>query len=150
MQRKLETSITIQPASQGDIGAILALLEQNSLPTEGLVDHVPNILAARENGVVVGCVALEIYGDSALLRSLAVQKNLQKHGIGLRLTHAALEQAREHGIKSIYLLTETAGEFFPRFGFQNATRADVPATVRSSVEFTTACPESALVMLKHL
>jgi len=50
----------------------------------------------------------------------------------------------------VYLLTETAGHFFPRFGFHAISRAEVDVAVRRSTEFTTACPSSALVMRAEL
>ena len=37
-------------------------------------------------------------------------------------------------------LTTTADGYFPRFGFERIERSQVPATVRESVEFTSACP----------
>ena len=51
---------------------------------------------------------------------------------------------------TVYLLTETAGDFFPRFGFRPTTRAAVPSAVQQSVEFREACPASAVVMRTEL
>ena len=48
------------------------------------------------------------------------------------------------------LLTTTAEKFFPRFGFEQIAREDVPPSVQASVEFTSACPTSAIVMRKRL
>lgn len=47
-------------------------------------------------------------------------------------------------------LVARADGFFPRFGFTRVTRADVPAGVRQSIEFTAACPASAIVMRRLL
>jgi len=96
--------------------------------------------------MLVGSAALELYGSAALLRSVSVSPALQRKGLGQRLTIAALALARERGVSQVFLLTETAREFFPRFGFRTVERADVPPAVKQSVEFTTACPDSALVM----
>jgi amino-acid N-acetyltransferase len=142
--------ITIEPARKSDLPAVVALLQQNGLPDDGLAEHFETTWVARRSGEVVGCVALEIYADGALLRSLAVQERLRGNGLGERLTRAALDHAKEAGVSDVYLLTETAGGFFPRFGFHSITRADVPASVRQSVEFISACAESALAMTKHL
>ena len=54
--------------------------------------------------------------------------------------------ARERGVSAIFLLTTTAEDFFPRFGFERVSRAAVPESVRASVEFQSACPASAVVM----
>jgi len=51
---------------------------------------------------------------------------------------------------NLYLLTTTAADFFPRCGFRRIARADVAPAVQQSVEFTTACPSSALVMARQL
>lgn len=51
---------------------------------------------------------------------------------------------------AVYLLTTTADRYFPRFGFERIARADVPASVQTSIEFTSACPTSATVMRKQL
>jgi amino-acid N-acetyltransferase len=50
----------------------------------------------------------------------------------------------------VFLLTTTAEKFFPRFGFEQIAREDVPPSVQASVEFTSACPTSAIVMRKRL
>jgi amino-acid N-acetyltransferase len=57
-----------------------------------------------------------------------------------------LDKAREDRCRSLYLLTTTAARFFERFGFRPAERVEVPSSVRRSVEFRGACPESAVLM----
>jgi arsenate reductase (thioredoxin) len=138
--------ITLGPAAPGELPAILALLAENHLPPDGLADHLATTLVARSGTMLVGSAALELYGSAALLRSVSVSPALQRKGLGQRLTIAALALARERGVSRVFLLTETASEFFPRFGFRTVERADVPPAVKQSVEFTTACPDSALVM----
>ena len=58
--------------------------------------------------------------------------------------------ARDAGARDVYLLTTTAEDYFPRFGFARTTREAVPPALKSSAEFTSACPESAAVMLLSL
>jgi ArsR family transcriptional regulator, arsenate/arsenite/antimonite-responsive transcriptional repressor len=70
--------------------------------------------------------------------------------LGRELTEAAIRLAQDRQVPAIYLLTTTAADYFPRFGFERATRADVPAGVQQSVEFTSACPSTAIVMRKLL
>ena len=62
------------------------------------------------------------------------------------MTQAALALARRQGITHVYLLTETAANFFPRFGFRPVDRSQVPPAVQNSIEFTSLCPASALAM----
>jgi amino-acid N-acetyltransferase len=139
----------IEPARSTDVPAILALLEQHRLPAADLESHLETALVAREHGHVIGCAAIEPYGAAGLLRSVAVDGARRGTGIGARLTQAALELARARGITTLYLLTETAADFFPRFGFRPIAREAVAATVRHSVEFTGACPDSAVAMVRE-
>jgi amino-acid N-acetyltransferase len=46
--------------------------------------------------------------------------------MGRALTEAAIRLARQLATPAVYLLTNTAAEFFPRFGFEQITRAEVP------------------------
>jgi len=140
----------IEAARPDDIDDMLRLLEQNHLPTDGLRDHVATAFVAREDGRLVGSAALEMYPDGALLRSVAVAPHLQGRGLGQELSAAAIRLARELHAPAVYLLTTTAERFFPRFGFERIARGDVPQSVRMSVEFTSACPSSAIVMRKPL
>lgn len=144
------TSVTIRPVDADDFADVLALLARSGLPQDGLADHMATTLAAYAGGRMVGCAALELYGDAALLRSVAVAAEQRGHGLGQQLTQAALDLARQRGVSAVYLLTETAADFFPRFGFQPSTRAHVPTSVQQSIEFTEACPASALVMVFRL
>ena len=141
---------TIAPARANDLPDILALLKASGLPQARLGDHLRTTLVVRDDGKLLGCAALELYGRAALLRSVAVAATARGQGLGQRLTAAALELARERSVRKVYLLTETAGDFFPRFGFRPITRAEVEPAVQRSVEFTTACPTSALVMAAEL
>jgi amino-acid N-acetyltransferase len=143
-------SVSIERLNVADVDEVLRLLVDNNLPVEGLADHLRTALVAREGGRVVGSAALELYRDAALLRSVAVAKDHQHHRIGRDLTIAALDLARISGASTVYLLTTTAEQFFPKFGFQCVGREEVPASVQASVEFTSACPASATVMRKQL
>jgi amino-acid N-acetyltransferase len=57
-----------------------------------------------------------------------------------------IADAEARGIPALYLLTTTAERYFPRFGFEVVERAEVPDDVRTTAEFTSACPASAVVM----
>ncbi|HEY7474721.1 MAG TPA: arsenic resistance N-acetyltransferase ArsN2 [Vicinamibacterales bacterium] len=144
------TGIVVVKARQEDAGAVLDLLKAEHLPPDGLLDHLDTTFVARQDARIVGSAALEVYADGALLRSVAVASELKGRGVGRELTNAALTAARELRVPALYLLTTTADGYFPKFGFERITRAEVPASVQTSVEFTSACPASAIVMRKRL
>lgn len=139
-------SLTIDRIHHAELPDLLALLKRSGLPRDGVHDHLATALVARDQDEVVGCAALELYATSALLRSVAVDGRFQRQGMGRQLVQAALDLARQSGVERVYLLTETAPDFFAHLGFEPVERAMVPPAVRQSVEFTSACPASAQVM----
>ena len=138
--------IAIEPARAEDVVRVKELLREQHLPLDGLDDHLDTLLVAREDARVVGSVALELYDDGALLRSLAVAPVVQGQGVGRLLTESVVRLARERGVRDVFLLTTTAQHYFPRFGFETVDRVEVPEAVRQSVEFRSACPASAIAM----
>lgn len=127
-----------------------ALVRSSGLPLEGLREALDTALVARDGKKVVGVVALELYGPEALFRSLAVVPERRGSGLGDQLTRAVLGCAREHGLTTVYLLTETSAGFFGRCGSRKVSRAEVPDAVRESVEFRSACPSTAEVLARTL
>jgi amino-acid N-acetyltransferase len=140
----------IESATEHDLPEIHSLLERLHLPIAGVDEHLPTMLVAKEDEQVVGTAALELYADGALLRSVAVEPHRQGKHLGHQLTDAALRLATALGANTVFLLTTTAEGFFPRFGFEQITRDEVPPSVRGSVEFQSACPASAIVMRRQL
>ena len=140
----------IRAATAGDLPAVMALLEASRLPLAGVEGYVATTLVAQRSARIVGCAAVEIHGTAGLLRSVAVDETRRGEGLGHQLTQAALDLARSRGVRRVYLLTTTADAFFPRFGFRTLPRDEVDSAVRQSVEFTTACPASAVAMRADL
>lgn len=137
---------TIRVAAPGDFAGVVGLLEAADLPTAGLKPSLPDFLVAEEGGRVVGTVGLEVYGDSALLRSAVVDAGRRGSGLGRDLVESLLDRAGVRGVREIYLLTTTAEHFFPRFGFARIPRGAVAPAVLASEEFRGACPDSAIAM----
>ena len=134
-------------ALPADYPAVAELLGEVGLSTDGLAEHFGAAWVAHDGAAIVGIAALEVYDDAALLRSVAVRLAYRGLGVGERLVRAALAQAQRQGVASVYLLTTTAGGYFPRLGFHAVEQSEVPATVQGSVEFTAVCPASALAMV---
>lgn len=141
---------SVEPLERTEVPQILALLEEADLPVAGVEDHVESFLVAREDHGLLGCVGLEIYGDVGLLRSLVVRPITRGGGVGKLLIEALFETARERKLTALYLLTTSAAEYFPRFGFDVIAREDADSRLFASEEFRGACPESAVCMLRRL
>ena len=142
--------MVIQAAEASDLPAVRRLLETQHLPLDGIDEHVSTMVVAKKGSEVVGAAAVELYADGALLRSVVVDPVVQGQGLGHRLSDAALSIAKERGTQTAFLLTTTAEKFFPKLGFEQIVRDDVPASVQASIEFQSACPASAVVMRKRL
>jgi len=141
---------SVRSAQPEDMRAAKELLEQSGLPTAGVEEWLRHFLVADSEGEVVAVAGLELYGASALLRSVAVSPAWRGSGLGRQLVDRLVFEAQQEGVNDIYLLTTTAEHYFPRLGFACITRDDVPKEVQGSVEFTGACPSSAVVMQKKL
>lgn len=138
--------VRVRPARPGDYGVVAGLLEAAGLPTAGLSPSLADFLVAEADGSLEGAVGLEVYGREALLRSAVVAAGRQGRGAGSALVAGLLAHARARGVREVYLLTTTAEEWFPRFGFTRIRRDEVPAALHASVEFQGACPDTAVIM----
>ena len=138
--------IQIVLGTTSDLDVLERLLDECGLPVEGFRECLPNVLIARAGDQTVGCAALERFKSNVLLRSVAVDQAFRGRGIGELLIEEAFVLARSKGATAAYLLTTTAAEYFPRFGFAPIDRSEVPDAVKGSVEFASACPASATVM----
>lgn len=137
----------IRRAKNDDLEPVRKLLEVANLPLDGVTESFDSFILAEGNGIhVVGAAGLEVYGRVALLRSVVVAAEWQGYGVGRALTGEILSRAHARGIDDVYLLTTTAEQFFPAFGFVKVDRADVPGELQQSPELRGACPASATVM----
>ena len=145
-----EESVEYGPASPEDRGAIRPLLATFDLPSEDLGQSNQTFIVARDHGRLVGCVGLEQCGDDVLLRSLAVDGESQRAGVGTALHARALAEASRRGTRALYLLTTTAAVFFARLGYVPVERANVPPLVAATAEFKALCPATATCMVRVL
>ncbi len=143
----MDDPIRLRPATLADWPQVAQLLSAMQLPLDGAQEHLSGFMLALRDGQLVGCAALERYGEAALLRSVAVRTEARSSGVGRALVNAVLAQARAGGVRQVVLLTETAHSYFSSFGFRKISRAETPEAVQASAEFTTACPQSAIVMV---
>ena len=141
----------MQLASPRDAEAIQQLLGASGLPHDDIAPHLADFIVAKSDGALVGVVGLEVLGEVALLRSLAVRADQRRSGLGLALCNEILARARERGVKRLYLLTLTAADFFQRkFGFAPVERSAAPAAIQATHEFRSACPATAALLTKEL
>ena len=148
---------SIRRSTIADRHAIEALLVDAGLPTAGIGELLTAnsstfLVAETSSGAreLVGVAGLEVRGDNALLRSVAVRPEWRSHGVGQELVSRIVSETESRGIHALYLLTLTAERYFPRFGFVRVERDTVPPEIGETVEFKSACPSTATVMMRLL
>jgi UDP-N-acetylmuramate: L-alanyl-gamma-D-glutamyl-meso-diaminopimelate ligase len=138
----------MRPAQREDMAAVREMLAQVGLESELARDeHTPSFFVLRNEKGVVGAVALEVLADDAILRSLAVDPEYRGAGYGWMLADMAVAQARWRGVRRIYLLTETASDFFAaKFGFRVVDRSTLSKQVAGSETFSRLTGASLVAM----
>lgn len=145
--RQPANEFRVRAAQREDLEGVRALLRTSDLPQDGLDEQFgPSYAIAEREGALIGVEGIEVYERDGLLRSAAVDPAWRGRGVGDALTRNRIEWARRTGLRSLYLLTTTAGAWFPRFGFATESRDAAPPGIRASREFAEACPASALFM----
>ena len=141
----------IQSAAPGDLRDIQDLLRTVDLPAEDLTpEHIAHFLVGHDGRRLVGVVGMEPTGDGALLRSLAVRPAHQGEGLGGALLDAAEERARRQEVRTLYLLTTTAADYFGVRGYERIEREALPEAIQQTEEAARLCPASATCMWKAL
>lgn len=137
-------------ATDSDLDEVERLLSANNLPLDGVKESFSSFVVAEDGGEIAGAIGLEKFGSVALLRSAVVSPGHRGSGVGHRLVERVLDRAARDGIEELFLLTTTAEKYFPRFGFANTTRSEVPSPLKASAEFQGACPDTAVVMKRRI
>ena len=144
----LSCSMKLVKAKAIDLSEILDLLQSLGLPVVGVKEHLENFFLIRKGNEIIACSGIEIYKNIGLLRSVAVKPGYQGQGLGIYLTENMLSYVKEKQCKELYLLTNTASNFFVKFGFQQITKDKVNPMIKQSTEFKGACPDTAIIMKK--
>ncbi len=159
----MDSSYQIRAAGFHDVEAIFALIKSfpDELVARALPDLVQNIdrfVVAESNGEVIGTAAWAILPEigkarqpTVEIKSVAVRRDFQGHGIGRALVERVIDRVRELKPAQILVLTFRP-EFFARLGFVkvpketlmhklyigclNCTKYDSPFT----------CPEVAMAL----
>jgi amino-acid N-acetyltransferase len=129
---------------------ILSLLTQSGLPTDDIESARPCFVVAIEESTIVGVGGFERFGETGLLRSIAVRAGHRRAGLGRAIVQELEQGARKIGVNEFVLLTETASEFFRCLGYRAIERQAAPFTVQASAQFRSLCPQSACCMSKRL
>ncbi len=135
---------------KSDLTQIKSLLKSEGLPSEDINEHLKNIIIVEEKGVILGFGAMEKYNKVGLFRSLVVTKKRRSEKIGSTIYQHIEDLSKLMKMENLYLLTETASEYFKKLGFIEITREEVPGEIKNTKQFSNLCPASATVMKKTI
>ena len=125
------------------------ILLSHNLPVDDLPDvELVNFFGCGEEDNPKGVIGLEIHGSDGLLRSLAVEPEVQGEGCGASLLCALEQHSKNVGVENLYLLTETAEEYFKKNGFESVDREYASEQIKQTTQFSSLCPSSATLMRK--
>lgn len=147
--------LIIRPATLADAPGIAALVnvgerEGQLLPRslDSIRASISDWIVATDDERVIGCGSLVEMGPTlSEVRSLAIAPAYRKHGIGVKIVEALIQEARERRVPAVFALTR-AVLFFEKLGFRISEKENFPEKVWRDcsvcpVQF--ACDEVAMV-----
>ena len=143
----------ITSASVEDEKEIKEVLAAGGLQHQDITPaHLQHFLVLKDEpcATLTGVVGLEIRGEHALLRSLAVIESQRSKGLATHLLNEIEKYASSRQVDTLYLLTLTAERFFAKHGYLKTDRRSAPAAIQETAEFSNLCPATAVCMKKQL
>jgi len=130
------SSIRVRSARAEDVAHIYALLKpfaHNDIilqrDEDNIFQHLQEFLVAECDGTIAGVVCAHIYGENlAELRSLVVNPDYQKLGIGRLLVEGCEQWVVKLGVAKIFALTYVT-DFFVKQGYRIVTKESLPQKV---------------------
>lgn len=115
----MKTTVSVRKATPEDIESIYRIISSYSeegvllsRSIEDINENLNNFLVAEMGGAIVGVVTFYDYGERLKeVRSLAVDKNQLRRGIGSALLNALISELNRANAPRIFVLTYAAGFF---------------------------------------
>ena len=122
--------------------------EMLPLSLSDLYDNIRAFYVYEKKGRILGCGGLHITWEKlGEIRSLAVQGNKQKKGIGRKIVRMCLKEAKALGLEKVFVLTYHPA-YFRKFGFKDIDKYELPHKVwRDCIKcvYFPDCEEDALI-----
>lgn len=132
--------------SKDDLPEVESLLKSNKLCFNDINEHGVYMYSVESDSGHIGYFGYEIYGANALFRSMVVNDDNRGSGYGSEILKLAIDSLRKEKVKEVYLLTNTAAEFFEKQGFERYERSAVPKQIAETSEFVEFCPQDSICM----
>lgn len=106
-------------------------------------------VATDEKEKLIGCCAGSVtWDDLAEIKSLAVNQDYQKQGIGRQLVEYSLADLKNLGVKKVFTLTFSV-DFFRKIGFQITDKKSLPQKIWTECVYCPKfpdCGEEAMIL----
>jgi arsenate reductase len=130
----------IAPATAAEVEPLLRACD---LPLDGLGET--RLVGAWVGGELAGCAGVELWGNHALLRSVAVAPPHREQGLAEALV--AERVAFAHPC-TVWLLTTGAERYFAHLGFQRVERSALSTALAASPQLAIPACSTAIAMVK--
>lgn len=137
-------------AEMKDLNEIERLLKESDLPYEDCQKHLSNFIVCWDENKIIAMGGTEVYGRVALIRSIVVQLEYRGKDLAKAIFLHLQASAQQQGVSSLYLLTNSAEDYFKILGFSPVLRSEVPLAIQNTAQFSSLCPDSATVMALNL
>ncbi len=93
----------VMPAEPDDLLGLIRLLEEVELEVPDLADHLHEYIVLRSGRKIAGCIGVELHGQVALLKDLALLPERRGEGLSWLLAEAGVRAAARRGVKALYM-----------------------------------------------
>ncbi len=122
--------IGVREATIEDAATLRSFLVARGLPPEDiLAPGTVYWVAETATKELIASAGLEFGSEAGLLRSVAIAEIHRGKGLGKRMVDRALEEARAHGLRHVYLFSTGAGSYFAGLGFVESPVEELVAAV---------------------
>ena len=136
MVKSNTVKIKVEKAKINDVPSIHKLInnfagrgEMLARPLSEIYENIRDFLVVRKGKKIIGCAALHVmWSDLAEIKSVAVDEELQKQGVGNELVTACINDAKELGIATVFCLTYKA-KFFEKLGLKEVDKMSLPQKI---------------------
>ena len=130
------SSIKVEKANISEVPRIHKLVnsfagrgEMLARPLSEIYENIRDFVVVRKGKRIVGCAALHVlWSDLAEIKSVAVDEEMQKQGVGNQLVNACLKDAEELGIETVFCLTYKP-KFFEKLGLKEVEKMTLPQKI---------------------
>lgn len=136
MVKKITPKFKVEKAKISDVPGMHKLIntfasrgEMLARPLSEIYENIRDYVVIRKGKRIIGCAAVHVmWSDLAEIKSVAVDAELQKHGVGNELVAACITEARELGIATVFCLTYKP-KFFTKLGLKEVDKMTLPQKI---------------------